>query len=167
MSINTQQIQEKDKDYVTKRANDKKISNNIKNRKHEFPDVNSITNRDGYNPITKEKEDISEWLSSSEDNLIITMDDTNYCVSKLWIRNALKQYTFIECDEYGKPIQHNVKGDKKYINLNIVGIVSGLIPFDESEKMLKSTTNKYVIRDTGEKNQLLYPLFMNIQHSKK
>ena len=151
-----------DEQYKTEYAKQKEISQRIKSKTYDF-DVPAVTSYDidssnandskskGYNPIERERTNISKWLENTE-NIIVSLNDVQYCISKTWIPNIIKQYTFIQCDETGKLLQQSVTASMKYINLNIIGIEpTCVVPYNEITELLSSSTNRYVLTDTGSK----------------
>ena len=131
-------------------GNESLVNKKSKKRKlNEFIDDDSKSN--GYNPIERERTNISKWLENPE-NIIVSLNDVQYCISKTWIPNIIKQYTFIQCDETGKLLQQSVTASMKYINLNIIGIEpTCVVPYNEITELLSSSTNRYVLTDTGSK----------------
>ena len=146
----SQRIKSRTYDFARTPAVTLLVNKKSKKRKlNEFIDDDSETN--GYNPIERERTNISKWLENPE-NIIVSLNEVQYCISKTWIPNIIKQYTFIQCDETGKLLQQSVTASMKYINLNIIGIEpTCVVPYNEITELLSSSTNRYVLTDTGSK----------------
>ncbi len=130
------------------------------------PNFNININETAFNIITQERETIRDFLASSNDNIVINVDGTNYFTSKTNIRslvndNINNKYGCKQAgDQMRFQLDNNIYFNPVYFSLSTITASQVVVRRNEIENLLANSHNLYVCYSTNK----ILPAIMSVAY---